>query len=98
MFRLDFYFNYGDSILGKLKGSLSSGSRIVPFKYFIATSLLPCGPVDAKIHKFTGNDLFGPATDDRTKAVHTFVHFSVLYSKNYLLFCDLQGMLNLVWS
>ena len=81
------------SILGELKPSLSSGSTHIPFLHFLATLLLPCGAVDAKVKKFTGNDLFGEASDDMTRAIHAFVHFSVAYSDNSILFCDLQGTL-----
>ena len=50
-----FYFNFKSSIFGKLELSLSSGSRTVPHKYFLATWLLPCGKADGKLKKFTGN-------------------------------------------
>ncbi|KAG6873815.1 hypothetical protein C0992_008400, partial [Termitomyces sp. T32_za158] len=67
-----FYFNYQDSILGTLQPSRTSGSTHVPFCDFIATPLLPCGPVDPKVHKYTGNDNSGEASDDMTKAIHAF--------------------------
>ena len=89
----DFHFNYPNSILGELKPSLRLGSTHIPFLHFLATLLLPCGAVDAKVKKFTGNDLFGEASDDMTRAIHAFVHFSVAYSDNSILFCDLQGTL-----
>ncbi|KAG6836605.1 hypothetical protein H0H93_006155 [Arthromyces matolae] len=88
-----FYFNYNGSLLGTLQ-SLASGSRHVPFFNFIATPLLPCGPVDPRVRKFTGNDNFGDANDDLTKAIHAFVHFAFIYSQNTFLFCDLQGTLD----
>ncbi|KAG6835988.1 hypothetical protein H0H93_012470 [Arthromyces matolae] len=88
-----FYFNYANSILGTLQ-ALSSGSCHLPFKDFIATPLLPCGPADPNVRKFTGNDNFGDASDDMTKAIHAFVHFSMLYSQESILFCDLQGTLD----
>ena len=59
--------------------------------YFLATPLLPCGVVDGAVRKFTGNGQIGDADDDITKAAHAFAHFSLLYSQNNLLFCDLQG-------
>lgn len=89
---LEFYFNFPDSILGILQhSSTSSGSTPVPFQDFIATPLLPCGLVDPKVRKYTGNENFGDASDDMTKAIHAFVHFSVAYSQDSILFCDLQG-------
>ena len=71
---------------------MASDSTHVPFWDFIATPLLPCGPVDPKVHKYTGNDNFGEASDDMTKAIHVFLHFSVIYSQDFFLFCDLQGI------
>lgn len=57
---------------------------------------MPCGKVDGGIRKFTGNDDIGSApVDDLTKAVHAFAHFSLLYSQDHILFCDLQGALDL---
>jgi Alpha-kinase family len=91
MLFLAFYFNYEDSILGVLNPSVSSNSCIVPHKHFLATPLLPCGPFDGEVRKFTGNDEIGEANDDLTQAIHAFVHFSLSYSSNYMLFCDLQG-------
>jgi len=41
--------------------------------------------------KFTGNDDIGDALDHMTKAIHAFAHFSVVYSQNNILLCDLQG-------
>jgi len=69
-----------------------SNSRPLPHLYFIATPLLPCGPVDPKVEKFTGNGDIGPASDHMTKAIHAFAHFSAVYTQNNLLICDLQGM------
>jgi hypothetical protein len=86
-----FYFNFKGSIYGEIQGSLTSGSRIVPKKNFLATILLPCGNLDAKIKKFTGSDNVGDAPDSMTKAVHAFAHWSLLYSRGHILFCDLQG-------
>ncbi|KAF8884387.1 kinase-like domain-containing protein, partial [Infundibulicybe gibba] len=87
-----FYFNFANSILGELKPSPRSQSRIVPFYHFIATRLLPCGQLDGGVKKFTGNEEIGEATDNITKAIHAFAHFTHLYSGGQLLFCDLQGM------
>lgn len=86
---LAFYFNFKSSILGELIGE--KRSDIVPHVHFIATPLLPCGKADSKIQKFTGHNEVGPATDDITKAIHAFAHFSLVYSHEHLVFCDLQG-------
>ena len=87
----EFYFNFKDSICGELQDSLNSGGRIIPHQHFLATLLLPCGKVDGKIRKFTGNDNAGTTPDDLTKAIHAFAHYSLLYSQQHILFCDLQG-------
>jgi hypothetical protein len=88
---IEFYFNFEGSIFGKVIPSPTSGSRPLPQKYFLATRLLPCGPHDVKVQKFTGNGTIGTAEDHLTKAVHAFVHFSLAYSDNDVLICDLQG-------
>lgn len=88
----EFYFNFKNSIFGELIPSKTSGSRNLPHSWFIATPLLPCGPVDAKLKKFTGNDTTGVPEDSMTKAVHAFAHFLALYSHRQLVFCDLQGI------
>ena len=64
---------------------------------FIATRLLPCGPIDAPIDKFTGNDDVSPPPghkEDLTVALHAFTHYIVIFFCRNLLLCDLQGMLN----
>jgi Alpha-kinase family len=91
----EFYFNFEDSIFGKIVPSVTSGSRCLPHEYFIATPLLPCSAVDGLVKKFTGNDSIGDANDHLTKAVHAFAHFSVIYSHSNILFCDLQGQLHI---
>ena len=88
---LEFYFNFNKSILRKLALS-ANGSCPLPHQTFIATPLLPCVPSDPPICKYTGNGSVGPANDDLTKAIHAFVHFSLVVSKESLLFCDLQGL------
>ncbi|KAF8694630.1 hypothetical protein AX14_001999 [Amanita brunnescens Koide BX004] len=85
-----FYFNFKTSILGELIVDRED-PRYVRHVHFIATLLLPCGPADSQVQKFTGNDEVGPATDDITKAIHAFAHFSLIYSYEHLVFCDLQG-------
>ena len=44
------------------------------------------------------NGEIGSATDDLTKAIHAFAHFSLIYSHGHLLFCDLQGIIRKFWS
>jgi hypothetical protein len=88
----EFYFNFKKSIFGQVIPSPTSNSRPLPHLYFIATPLLPCGPVDPKVEKFTGNGDIGPASDHMTKAIHAFAHFSAVYTQKNLLICDLQGM------
>ena len=72
----------------------------LPFLDFIATCLLPCGPIDAPIEKFTGNDNVGPVPGPKehmTVALHAFTHYTVVFSCGNLLLCDLQGWLNLIY-
>jgi hypothetical protein len=88
----DFSFNFEGSIYGCLRSLRESGGRDIPFRHFIATPLLPCGRTDAQIQKFTGSDDIGDAVDDLTMAVHAFAHFSLVYTQNDLLLCDLQGL------
>ncbi|KAF8341800.1 kinase-like domain-containing protein, partial [Amanita rubescens] len=88
-----FYFNFKGSILGELIVKRRSEPRNIAHVHFIATPLLPCGKADSKVQKFTGNNEAGPATDDITKAIHAFAHFSLVYSHEHLVFCDLQGNL-----
>lgn len=88
---LAFYFNFKDSILGELVIDERSALKNIRHIHFIATPLLPCGKADSKVKKFTGHSEVGPATDDITKAIHAFAHFSLVYSSGYLVFCDLQG-------
>ncbi|RXW23240.1 hypothetical protein EST38_g2614 [Candolleomyces aberdarensis] len=89
-----FKFNFEDAFIGELKPSMTSQSRPLPRLHFLATPLLPCGSFDKKIQKFTGNDVVGEATTAHHEAIHAFAHFSYLYSQGYLVFCDLQGMLD----
>ncbi|KAF7362206.1 Atypical/Alpha protein kinase [Mycena venus] len=94
----DFCFNVDGAILGVLEplepGHISA-SLGLPFEYFIATRYLPCSPVDKAIQKFTGNaDCGAPPEDALTAAIHAFTHFTVKYTGNTLVFCDLQGLAN----
>lgn len=45
-----------------------------------------------KVTKFTGSDDIALVADAMIKAIHAFAHFSHVYSKGFLLFCDLQGI------
>jgi len=90
----EFYFNFPSSIFDELVPSISSQSWQLPFQHIIATPLLPCGEANSEIKKFTGNEEIGKAQDNMIKAIHAFMHFSVIYSQQNLLFCDLQGMFN----
>jgi hypothetical protein len=68
----------------------------LPYFDFIATPLLPCGPVDALIEKFTGNDNAGNPPgprEDLTAVLHAFTHYVAIFSRGHLLLCDLQGAL-----
>ncbi|KAJ7266486.1 hypothetical protein B0H12DRAFT_1010783, partial [Mycena haematopus] len=92
----DFRFNVEGAILGVLEplepGHISA-SLGLPFTDFIATRYLPCSPVDKAIHKFTGNENCGdpPGSDTLTAAIHAFTHFTIAYTDENLVFCDLQG-------
>ncbi|KAF7971587.1 hypothetical protein HWV62_20754 [Athelia sp. TMB] len=89
-----FAFNFTDSVLGTIKFEPSQ-KRVLPFTHFIATPLLPCGKFDSGIVKYTGNDQMGEATDDITKAIHAFTHFTHIYTRRSIVLCDLQGLRDL---
>jgi len=66
----------------------------LPFLDFIATRLLPCGPIDGSVEKFTGNDDVGPSPGPKehlTVALHAFTHYVAVWSRGNYLLCDLQG-------
>ncbi|KAF8967103.1 kinase-like domain-containing protein [Flammula alnicola] len=86
-----FYFNFKDSFYGEIEPLSASGRRTFPHLGFLATPLLPCGRYDDPVQKFTGSDNLGPANDGLTQAIHAFVHFAWVYSREQLLFCDMQG-------
>ncbi|KAJ7134235.1 hypothetical protein C8R44DRAFT_769942 [Mycena epipterygia] len=104
---VDFQFNVEGAILGLLEpleeGHISA-SLGLPFQHFIATRYLPCGPSDKPIQKFTGNtDCGNPPNDPLTMAIHSFTHFVILYTGEYLALCPsapshqrrvLSGMFN----
>ncbi|KAJ7745177.1 hypothetical protein B0H14DRAFT_3514606 [Mycena olivaceomarginata] len=78
----DFRFNVDGAILGILEplepGHISAALGL-PFKDFIATHYLLCSPVDK---------------DALTAAIHAFTHFTIKYTGNALVFCDLQGLVS----
>jgi hypothetical protein len=86
-----FDFNFKNSIFRCLKSLRESGGHHIPFKHFIAIPLLPCDDLDTGLQKFTGSDDIGDASNDITKAIHAFTHFGLIYTRQSLLFCDLQG-------
>jgi len=97
---LEFRFNLADAILGpfiddsKITDPPPDAPCGLPYWDFIATRLLPCGPVDAPIEKFTGNDDVGPAPGTKeclTVALHAFTHYVAVWSHGNFLLCDLQG-------
>ena len=90
---LEFYFNSTDAFVGEMSPEWAA-IGVGHAEWFIATRLLPCSPIDAPLHKFSGNDEpgdQGALTDDLTMAIHAFAHFTKAYSGGYLVFCDLQG-------
>lgn len=89
---LDFYFNFPNAIFGQFITSPETEPHM-PHKYFLATPLLPCGKLDPKITKFTGNNGMNVPNSDIMRAVHAFTHFSWIYSHGHIVFCDLQGKL-----
>ncbi|KAJ7816280.1 hypothetical protein B0H14DRAFT_3148667 [Mycena olivaceomarginata] len=95
----DFRFNVDGAVgvLEPLEPGHISASLALPFNDFITTRYLPCSPVDKAIQKFTGNGNCGNPPDRNdalTAAIHAFTHFTVLYTGEALVFCDLQGLFN----
>ena len=72
----------------------SEGKFILPYRYFLATPLLPCRAIDGGLRKFCGNEELGVPEDHLSMAVHAYIHFSWLLSGSHIFFCDLQGMLS----
>jgi hypothetical protein len=87
-----FYFNFKRAFYGEIEPLSASSRRSIPHVGFFATLLLPCGRFDDPVKKFTGSDYLGPANDNMTQAIHAFVHFAWIYSREQLLFCDMQGL------
>ncbi|KAJ7694287.1 hypothetical protein B0H16DRAFT_1351741, partial [Mycena metata] len=92
-----FRFNLDGAIFGVLE-PLEKDQYMVdqplPHFNFLATQLLPCGPDDEPIQKFTGNSDCGePPTDAITAQLHAFSHFIKVYTRGNAILCDLQGIL-----
>ncbi|KAF8811671.1 hypothetical protein BYT27DRAFT_7088937 [Phlegmacium glaucopus] len=102
-----FRFNLTDAILGHFVDD----SEIIepppeapcglPYWDFIATRLLPCGPIDAPIEKFTGNNDVGPAPGHKEHlmvALHAFTHYVAIWSRGKFLLCmyDKTGTMCLI--
>ena len=87
-----FYFNFKDAFYGGIEPISASGHRSIPHIGFLATPLLPCGRFDDPVKKYSGSDILGPANDTMTQAVNAFVHFGWIYSREQILFCDMQGL------
>lgn len=97
--KTDFYFNLEGSFVGELldwsTDKTRSPNEPPEHKTFIATPLLPCGPANGPIIKYTGNDNVGapPAANDTlTALLHAYTHFTFVYTKGHMVICDLQGM------
>ncbi len=92
-----FYFHLEGTFIGRLVGPVDMEHVSLdkpPFKYFIASLLLPCGPADGAVIKYTGNDNVGPLPKDpMTALLHAYTHFTYIYTNHQLLICDLQGKL-----
>ena len=86
-------FLVGLSVMPKIQ-SQSKVPCGLPYWDFIATRLLPCGPVNGSIEKFTGNDSVGPSPGGKehlTITLHAYTHYVFVFSRGNLLLCDLQG-------
>lgn len=91
----EFYFNYEEAFISTLVANADGGHHL-PHKTFIATLLLPCGDLNGKIQKFTGNMEFGPVDKNEhlTMAIHAFTHFMAVYTQKTIVLCDLQGTIH----
>ncbi|KIP10696.1 hypothetical protein PHLGIDRAFT_65167, partial [Phlebiopsis gigantea 11061_1 CR5-6] len=92
-----FYFNSEGAFLGKVTGGSNDDVGLAEDEFFLATPLLPCAlsnGVHGSVKKYTGNNLPGPVTDRLTEVIHAFVHFTYIYTRDSILFCDLQGALD----
>ncbi|KAJ6632400.1 hypothetical protein B0H10DRAFT_1747774, partial [Mycena sp. CBHHK59/15] len=93
----EFRFNVTNAILGVLEpldDTDIDADNTLPFKDFLVTRYLPCGPTDQPIMKFTGNTDCGDPPKNRdplTTAIHAFTHYNILLTEGNLLLCDLQG-------
>ena len=90
----DFYFNVKDAFIGVLD-SESVYEKELGYACFLATRLLPVGPIHKGVQKFTGNCKAGQPRSPLEEQIHAFVHWVYLYSGRRFIFCDLQGTYSL---
>jgi len=87
-----FYFA-PNVIYGRVNRSQLEDQGEVPFDIFVAYPLLPIGPDGGELLKFTGSDTVGEEPSNLlSTAIHSFAHFSLFYSRDTLVFTDLQGL------
>ncbi|THU96675.1 hypothetical protein K435DRAFT_664020, partial [Dendrothele bispora CBS 962.96] len=95
----DFRFNFTDAFIGVLQIAnvgFDTLSDVAHYTEFIATPLLPCGEANDPIQKYTGNENVGQPPNDRmTSLMHSFMHYTYVMSEKSLLFCDIQGILDM---
>jgi hypothetical protein len=93
LFSLGFHFNLKNALFGEFIDQEQRKSLHLEYLHFIATQLLPCGPIDA-IVKYTGNINEGEAPrpgETMLATLHAFAHFTYIYTCGNFLLCDLQG-------
>lgn len=93
-----FRFNLKHAVIGKFTSEKQRLSLRLGYPHFIATRILPCGPVDT-VMKFTGNDDEGDAPrpgEVMLATLHAFAHFTFIYTHKNFLLCDLQGALDVL--
>ncbi|KAJ6607860.1 hypothetical protein B0H10DRAFT_1817039 [Mycena sp. CBHHK59/15] len=89
---LAFRFNAEGAILGVLEPTDNDGTQLLPFKDFLATRYLRVGRWDQPIHKFTGNtDCGDPPRDALTTTIHAFTHYTIVFTAETMVLCDLQA-------
>ncbi|KAF8712521.1 hypothetical protein AX14_013037 [Amanita brunnescens Koide BX004] len=91
-----FQFNLKNALFGEFVDKEQQELLHLEYRHFIATQLLPCGPIDA-IVKYTGNANEGDAPrpgETMLATLHAFAHFTYIYTHGSFLLCDLQGTYN----
>lgn len=91
---LGFQFNLKNALFGEFVDKEQQELLHLEYRHFIATQLLPCGPIDA-IVKYTGNANEGDAPrpgETMLATLHAFAHFTYIYTHGSFLLCDLQGV------